>query len=672
MTLRNQFASRPAFAICIGVLAGISILAASQQLSSQAIPAADQTNTASPGVIAALQPSGAELFNVQDQTQQAEPPFILRTDTRRVVVDVVVTNPNETPASGLTQQDFKVLEDHQPQSIRLFEAHRRDEGSELPPAPRDLPGHTFVNLERNPASGPPVVVLIDFLNTSLTDQAYAHQQTMRFLEQKPDSTEVAIFTLGDSLLMLQGFTTDTIRLVAAMKTKTASPHAATAGEKLMRAQATLDAFADLGRFLAAIDGRKNLLWFSGSFDMMVLPKAQDADHDPLFVESSAGSPSPGPGAVVTSGSLMPSANSGETSASGFSSSIGSTNVLQDRLKRVAMALAVSQTAVYPVDVRGLQAEPGFSAAAATTSQMTADPRGLQGTPGLPTTPGGSPAAAEGQRQFINSLSATRATMEEIAEATGGHAFENTNGIAAAAAGAVSEGASYYTLVYAPSNSKFDGGLRTIHVALDKPGFKLSYRSAYYAVDSAELSSAISPELPNTLASAVLHGVPEAQGLVFRAQIDPDGPPVTAAADSPLAAKPASNTTTKPKKSSPPPSGLVQPYTIRLAILARQLQFTSTEDGRQQAALEVAVYAYSADGRKLGGTIQKIQASLPPAVYAVALRDGLLHRLKLQLPAEAASLRLAVCDLDNHRVGSLEIALPLPPAQQAELQRTQPR
>jgi len=58
--------------------------------------------------------------------------------------------------------------------------------------------------------------------------------------------------------------------------------------------------------------------------------------------------------------------------------------------------------------------------------------------------------------------------------------------------------------------------------------------------------------------------------------------------------------------------------------------------------------------------------MPPLVYAHALQDGMFHNLNVQLPVEAASLRLAVRDPDNGRTGSMEVALPLPPPQQASV------
>jgi hypothetical protein len=268
---------------------------------------------------------------------------------------------------------------------------------------------------------------------------------------------------------------------------------------------------------------------------------------------------------------------------------------------------------------------------------------------------------QSHNDFMQSLNATQATMQDIAEATGGHAFMNTNGLDLAARQAVTDGSTYYTLVYAPSNLNFDGGLRAIHVKLDKPDCKLAYRSAYYAVDPAT----VAPEDTHsgTLAAVMVRGTPEAQGLLFKAQIDPEGAPVLAAPDSPLANKAAYHAVKKSKKPQLL-SGMVQPYKIRLAILAQQLQLSAMPDGRRLAALEIAVYAFAADGQRLGGMNQKLEAAMPPVVYARALENGMFHNLTVDLPVEAASLRLAILDTGSHHTGSLEVALPIPSEQQA--------
>ncbi len=660
------------FVLCVGGVCACTWVTA--QTTPQSTPQATPAPTPAAEAIG-LPPATAnaepQSFTVTPGTpEDEEPVVVLHATTRRVVVDVVVTGPDGKPFPGLRQQDFQVTEDRKPQSIRAFEVHSPVEDQSLLPAPPALPSHTFLNLEQTPASGPLVVVLLDFLNTPVTHQPYAHEQIVRFLEKKPASMEVAIFALADQLSLVQGFTTDTGKLLAAMHSRAAGMHMSATSEDMQRSQTTLDAFQSIGQFLATQAGRKNLLWFSESFSMLALPNARDAESDTLIVNSQPGSPNPAPGATPASASKATSASvasstpgadlSGE-SFSGFNLDTGNMMVLREDMRKVATALAVSQTAVYPIDVRGLTTDATFSGA-------TAGPTGVTPTPmspamqGMQNQPGSVPAAVQSHNDFMQSLEATQATMQEIAEATGGHAYMNTNGLTAASVKAVTEGSSYYTLVYAPSNLDFDGGLRSIHVTLDKPGCKLAYRSAYYAVDPAT----VTPEDAQTgaLAAQMVRGAPEAQGLVFKAQIEPEGAPLKAMPDSPLAAKAFYHSAKKPRKLQQL-SGMVQPFTIRMAILTPQMQFTVTPDDRHHAALEIAVYAFAADGQKLGGIKQNLEASMPSAVYQDALTNGMFHNLKIELPVEAASMRLAILDPLSHHAGSLEVALPLPVTEAAQ-------
>src|SRR5580698_719695 len=47
----------------------------------------------------------------------------IKTEVRRVLVDVVVTNDKGEAVTGLHQADFEVLEDGKPQTISTFEEH---------------------------------------------------------------------------------------------------------------------------------------------------------------------------------------------------------------------------------------------------------------------------------------------------------------------------------------------------------------------------------------------------------------------------------------------------------------------------------------------------------------------------------------------------------------------
>ncbi len=70
-------------------------------------------------------------------------------------------------------------------------------------------------------------------------------------------------------------------------------------------------------------------------------------------------------------------------------------------------------------------------------------------------------------------------MEEQADATGGHAFINTNALGESARTIVDQGANFYTLTYAPTDSKFDNKWRKVRVEVEGGKYQLSYRRGYY-------------------------------------------------------------------------------------------------------------------------------------------------------------------------------------------------
>src|ERR1035441_931223 len=257
---------------------------------------------------------------------------VLKTDVRRVAIDVVVTDSQGRPITGLTQDDFKVEEDKAAQKLLFFDVHTVDpEAGFAAPRIPPLPPNTFLNLAKAPESGTPTVILYDALNTPLTEQDYGHQQMLNFIKHRRPGTQIAIFVLTGKLHLLQGFTEDTDLLAAALATKAGSAQTTTllrpgsdlastpttenpemttqvqappnsnAGpttidggnpdqvfldfvdkaremdaldqEQLQdqRVEITLNALTDIGRFLAPMPGRKDLIWLSSAFPVGILP-----------------------------------------------------------------------------------------------------------------------------------------------------------------------------------------------------------------------------------------------------------------------------------------------------------------------------------------------------------------------------------------------------------------
>jgi VWFA-related protein len=240
---------------------------------------------------------------------------VYKAHARDVIVDVVVTQHNDEPVRGLHAKDFVVTENGHPQTIDYFEEHASGPlpADALKPLPKMPPG-VYTNVPPAPQSDAVNVLLIDSLNTEPQDQSFVRQQLLTFLKSMQPGTRAAIFALGSHLRYIQGFTVDTSKLIAAVNGTAPEKDAASrtrsdtdddeeevrtmimelgghrdAGvDALQGAQAqvagsqygnrigiTFQALQALARYLAAVPGRKNLLWFAGTYPVTVFPNSQE-------------------------------------------------------------------------------------------------------------------------------------------------------------------------------------------------------------------------------------------------------------------------------------------------------------------------------------------------------------------------------------------------------------
>jgi VWFA-related protein len=339
----------------------------------------------------------------------------------------------------------------------------------------------------------------------------------------PPDTPVAVFVLGTSLRILQGFTSDGTLLRAAldraatgtvlltdprnnlsdtssyMQNQTAGMEVnmgvqAQLGEVQnfekeeyslsidLRMKETLGALAQIGQYLSGIRGRKNLIWVSESFPISIVPDPDTGNNQ-----------------------------------------FGGIREYTEQVKSVANALTDAQVAVYPMDVRGLQAQQSLSAS--------------QNINLLVTRVNGSAIASRLNVEDAD-LQQAQGSMDEIAQDTGGKACKNSNDLAGCVMTALKDSSSYYEMSFYPRDVKWDGRFHKIVVKTSRPGVKLSYRRGYLALDASSLAKQQQPEdrlrqvcadlLPSTAipltvqaASPVEHGNPQA-GLQYMLVISAAG------------------------------------------------------------------------------------------------------------------------------------------------------
>ena len=616
-------------------------------------------------------PANAPTSESKAAAPQTSGPTI-RSASSLVVVDVIVSDDGK-PVKGLQKQAFQVSEDGREQTIKVFEEHNSANPSQVQSMP-PLPPNTYSNFPESTVTTAANVLLLDALNTPLKDQTYIRQQMIEYLKTIPDGTRIAIFTLASRLRIVQGFTSDRTPLLAALNDKRNSPGEspllpnpddATATNLVnglqdigassqvvaslkefqadqaafqidLRVQMTMDALQQLAEFLGGIPGRKNLIWFSGSF-----PLSLDPDVSLSSMSSASGSRSGQ--SSITSG--------GEFSVA---------REYSEQLKETSELLTASRVSVYPIDARGLITSSMFNAANSNANYSGAS----HGTSSISNSGGRAgggararnPAAgarsnpnsfAGDNSKFIQTTAEEHATMLQIAEETGGQAFFDSNAIKAAIARAIENGENYYTLAYVPADANFDGKFRKIQVTLSGQSHHLAYRQGYFA----DAPDAHSSNGPLTLAAnAIQRGAPASSQILFKVRVLPSDDPALKGLES--QAGPAGLLADKL-------SGPVKRFWIDYAADMHPVARFAGSDGLHHLSIEFVAIAYDRDGKVLNVANRAFNLNLQAAQYAQIMQSGLPLHQEIDIPQGEVHLRLAVHDLSSGRIGSVEIPLLVP-------------
>ncbi len=570
----------------------------------------------------------------QTATPDSTEPATIHTNVRRVLLDVVVTNSAGEPVTALPEGQFQVFEDHQPQTLTSFEEHAGL--PDMSALQAKLPPNTFSNLPLAKAGDAANILLLDALNTQMSDQSYVHVQMIKYIKGIRPGTRLAIFTLAERLRFIQGFTGDPALLMAAvngqksagnpqpspllqtsaeidadntaatqiqeMAAETGSAQLQAAAAALqqfqtetvsfrtdVRVHTTLEAMQQLALYLQGMPGRKNVIWFSGSFPLSVFPDFSMEGANPM-------------------------------------------RQYQEEVERTANLLSAAQVAIYPIGAQGVAIDPHYD---------------LSG-PKPPTVTGSVPEQQMIQfqvgalQQGSTDRAAAFAAMDELAKDTGGEALYNTNGLNNALDRVLRHGTHYYTITYAPPNRKMDDRLRHIEVKVSGGSYTLSYRRGYYANDAALAQSAPAKPTGDPLRPLMDHGTPDSTAIVYIMRVLPAN-----AQPAPGSARAGSNENLK---------GPVTRYAVTFTVPADHLTLDPAPDGVRHGSLEVTLLAYDRDGKPLNWMVRMLQLTVPPARYAVVQAYGLAFNLEIDVPAADVYLRSGVYDQGSSQAGTLEIPL----------------
>lgn len=379
--------------------------------------------------------------SVPAKAPQAPP---LKVTTHLVQVNVIAQDKKGEPVTDLSKADFELTDQGKPQTISVFS---EETTHVVAAAASPQPANVFSNRIEQKAGVPTsvTVVLVDALNTHFTDMGYARNQLVKFLKQLQPQDRIALYGLSDRLIVLHDFTNDASSLLAAFdKTRNKETVQMSASDfeasdtgddnvdafldqangaisdfyTINRADTTARALETIANHLAALPGRKNLIWLSGAFPFYIGYESMDPN------------------------------------------STRENRMFSEEVERAARALNDANVAVYPVDARGLIAAPAYSASTPSISagRMARGP----------------------SIQSLSPPHQNFDTMNILAERTGGRAYYNSNDIKGSIRRAIDDSRVTYVLGYYPDHGLWNGKFHEIKLKVNRPGIQLHYRRGYFA------------------------------------------------------------------------------------------------------------------------------------------------------------------------------------------------
>jgi VWFA-related protein len=407
------------------------------------------------------------------------PPVTFRSEVTFVEIDAVVTDREGRFVTGLTRDDFQVIEEGKPQQITAFSMVHIPVERLGPVRSKSAVMEPDVASNHAPFDGRIFLLLLDDLQTAASRTPFVRRAARDFVEQHVAANDLVAVSFTSGRSMGQDFTTSRARLLAAVDrftgTKLTSRTAAMIQEAAMtqnvlktkppprprdpyeferevHATTSLRVLERMSEFLSGIRGRRKALVYFG----------EGIDHELMGVIDPDGVDQRDTGSVTAA------------------------------MRDAVAAATRSNVSVYTVDPRGLAT-------------------GLEEAINLPTlTPFYSKDL--NPMKLVDELARSHMWMRAVTGETGGIPFLNTNDTAGPLRRIVEDSSSYYILGYYAPPGRQDGRFRTVDVRVTRPDLEVRARRGYYAPggtskEKRDAKGGASRELQDALRSPLpLHGL----------------------------------------------------------------------------------------------------------------------------------------------------------------------
>src|ERR1043165_2218844 len=408
---------------------------------------------------------------------RAQEDEVVKVKSNLVNIDVIVKDKKGKYISDLKAEDFVITENGQPQKMEFFDAplahgetHKAGEVTTAAPATPTPPATAPRNY---------VSLVLDFQSTDIANLKRVREGAIKYVrDQVTDSDAVAVWAVTHSLQLVQSFTQDKTRLIAALENLGAAPDS-----KNFEQRDIAENIANLRENLTgAPTATGNITTNAGgsaAARVMIMQRVL-AQFIQLRTALSLQQARPVLAALAAiAEGLRPIP--GKKTLVLFSQGFVTPAVLDWQVQSTIDIANRANVAIYIIDSAGLRASA---------------PTGSY----IPSTPLGGISAATNQEQRIKAVGGetvfdtarqeglTREydVLYRLSGDTGGKFLKGNNDIGLGLERINEEIQARYTLAYRSTNQNFDGSFRKVKIEVRRPDLQIVSRNGYYAIPPEEI------------------------------------------------------------------------------------------------------------------------------------------------------------------------------------------
>ena len=409
---------------------------------------------------------------------------VIKTKSNLVNIDVIVKDKKGKTISDLKPEDFTISENGITQKLEFFEA------------PLSKPADTVATTP--PSTAAPrnyVSLVLDSQTTEITNAKQVREGAIKYVrEHINDADAVALLTVTNGLQMIQPFTQDKAKLIAALENFGTNPDAKSFEQKDLTGN--IDSIRD---FLSKSDTTtpaSGITSPAGGAAALRVMIAQRVLQQFIRLRTALSLQQSRPilaalAAIAEGLRTIP----GKKTLVLFSQGFVTPAVLDWQVQSTIDIANRANVAIYIIDSAGLRASAPTSGA-----YVPATP--LSGVSAI-TNQEQRIRAVGGETVFDNARQEGQSREYDIlyrlSGDTGGRLFKGNNDIGQGLERINQEIHSRYTLAYRSTNQNFDGTFRKVKIEVRRPDAQISSRAGYYAIAPEEIVL-LSPAEKKLLAS----------------------------------------------------------------------------------------------------------------------------------------------------------------------------